>query len=371
MPSVITDKLGHPVEVDLIRDLFEAEEGSIDQYYGRIGNGKTYNATADIWDDLNRGISVYANWELQWPGHDEREDLGRLFLNWITFSKRFYKYRKENFHYYKIDDEWAKKQPRILEDGTHIYPYRDFMDWFAERTDCKIYADEGHILFDSYQTTKFSMKKRTAILHTRHFNRTLCIISQRPTAVHVSARANVNRFLKCEKVMSWPFLIFRKTEYQDMASETVDETKPVRSKWYFADKRILNAYNTKYLRGGIPRSQNVYVDAYDLSFGERTYSLLIALGRAVGLGIFVPALKRRDENTAPEAPELPAPADILPPFLPTQEQLLKNAEEQRRAKEKRDRERRKHFAQLARAKKEAKVPEDTTGSLFESENPPF
>ncbi len=338
MPTIIPTEIGTAVEIDLIRDLFQAEEGSIIQYYGRIGQGKTYNATADILDDLRRGQSVYANWQLQWDGFDERESLGRLSLNWITFSKRFYKFKKENFHYLPIDE--------------------DFMDIFETLTDCKVYLDEGHIIFDSYQTTKFSMKKRTAILHTRHFNRSIVIISQRPTAVHVSARANVNIFYKCEKLMSWPFLIFRRTEFQDMTGETVDDTKPLSRKWYFADKQVLNAYNSKYLRGGIPRSQQVYAEAFDLTFKERTFALFYALARAFGFGRLL-GLKTK-ESPAPQA----RVAEISKVWLND------SAEQMRKAKERRARERANHFRELAIAKKNAK-PLPEAPSLFETTEQPF
>jgi hypothetical protein len=245
---------GRPVEVDLLRDLFEAEEGSIVQYYGRIGNGKTYNATADILNDLRNGVVVYCNWRIDVSGItlDQKDSFFYTFLGILGLKKRFYKFLPSNLRYLPIDD--------------------NFMNIFADLTDCKVYLDEGHLIFDSYQMTKLSMEKRASILHTRHFNRTIAIISQRPTAVHVSARANVNIFYKCEKIMSWPFLVFRKSEYQDMtgAGETVDDQqKSLSSKWYFANKKVLNAYNTKYLRGGIPRSQEVNFEAYDFSYAER------------------------------------------------------------------------------------------------------
>jgi len=252
--TTVVSHLGKPVEVDLLRDLFEAEEGAIVQYYGRIGQGKTYNATADIISDLRNGLVVYANWRLDLSGFsfDQKDSLFYTFLGILGIKKRFYKFLPTNLHYLPIDD--------------------NFMNVFADLTDCKVYLDEGHLIFDSYQMTKLSMEKRASILHTRHFNRTIAIISQRPTAVHVSARANVNIFYKCEKLMSWPFLVFRRSEYQEMTGtgETVDdEIKPLSTKWYFANKKVLMAYNTKYLRGGILRSQEVNFEAYDFSYKDR------------------------------------------------------------------------------------------------------
>lgn len=267
------DDVGRKVgDIELL-DLFPSEEGSIDQIYGRIGNGKTYAATADILRDLERGLVVYANWEIDFNGFDQRESLPWIILGLFGFKRRFYRFRKENLHKIGIDE--------------------DFIDKFSQLTDCKIYLDEGHVIFDSYQMAKISMKKRNAVLHTRHFNRSIVIVSQRPTAVHVSARANVNRFYKCERLLRWPFLIFRKTEFQDMTNETVDETKVVSRRVYLARKKILRAYNTKYLRGGIPKSQEVHFDAYDISFRD-SLRLLIRYFSAS----FAP-LKRREAVISP------------------------------------------------------------------------
>jgi len=176
----------------------------------------------------------------------------RSLFNLLFGKKLFFRFKKENLHYLPIDD--------------------DFMDKFQDLTDCKVYLDEGHVIFDSYQTTRFSMQKRTSILHTRHFNRSIAIISQRPTAVHVSARANVNRFYKCEKIVSiFGFIIFRRSEFQDLEAENVDESDPVSRKYYLGNKRVFDAYNSKYLRGGIPRSQGVYADVFELGFKDRVY----------------------------------------------------------------------------------------------------
>jgi len=144
-------------------------------------------------------------------------------------------------------------------------------------TDCEVFVDEGQWIFDSYKGTDFSVEKRKLILHTRHFNRSLNIISQRTQALHVTARGQVNRFFKCEKKMSWPFLIFKRTEYQDMKENDVDEeSEPVSVKTYFANQRVLAAYNSKYMRAGVPKSQNVQFEAYDFSFIGRL-SLLLSL----------------------------------------------------------------------------------------------
>jgi len=231
-------------------DLFEPAEGSVNMYYGRIGHGKTYAATADILDLLSQGHVVYCNWVINYEGFDERDSFWHLFYNTLFFKDLFFFFPKENLHYFNPDNVDA--------------------DFLASLTDCDVFIDEGQWILDSYEGTKFSKTKRKLVLHTRHMNRSLNIISQRTQAIQVSARGQVNRFFKCEKKMEWPFLIFKRIEFQDMKDNDVDENSPpISEKTYFASKKVLNAYDTKYLRAGVPRSQEIYFEAYEFGFKER------------------------------------------------------------------------------------------------------
>jgi len=257
VPTISRLQSGHGKqipEIDLL-SLFGSPEGEITQRYGRIGQGKTYGATADVLDELSRGRVVYTNWRINYDGFDQRESflyiIGSLLFPW---SNRFFKFPKENLHYLPIDE--------------------NFLDTFSKLTDCSVYIDEGHVIFDSYEMAKMSMAKRVSVLHTRHFNRSINIISQRPTAIHVMMRANVNRFYKYDKLISKPFILFRRTEYQDMSGETVDEEKPLSTKFYLGRKSIYKAYDSKYLRGDLEDSQTVHVTGYKINYFVRFYMLI-------------------------------------------------------------------------------------------------
>lgn len=254
---------GTAVAKELLLDLFEPDEGSVNFYYGRIGNGKTYSATADILNFLSKGRVVYANWHINFSGFDERKSFWHVFYKFLFLRKRFFRFPKENLHYFSPDDVDIK--------------------FLSKLTDCEVFVDEGQWVFDSYKGTDFSIEKRKLILHTRHFNRSLNIISQRTQALHVTARGQVNRFFKCEKKMIWPFLIFKRTEFQDMKENDVDEeSDPISEKTYFAKKSVLDAYNSKYMRGGVEKSQEVYFDAFDFSFVGRM-KLLFSFARLPAL----------------------------------------------------------------------------------------
>lgn len=244
-------------EINLL-DLFKPNDGEITQRFGRIGSGKTYGATADVLDELQRGHIVYVNWRINWHGFDQRNSLlyivGGLLFPWKNKLTHF---PAENLRYIAVDQH--------------------FIDNFSKLTDCSVYLDEGHVVFDSYEMAKMSMAKRVAVLHTRHFNRSIHIISQRPTAIHRMMRANVNRFYKYECLMKTPFLLFRRTEFQDMTEETVDETQPLSVKLYLGKKSIFKAYDSKYLRGDTPDSQKLSATVYKLNYFQKIYLFFRAI----------------------------------------------------------------------------------------------
>jgi len=243
-----------------ILDYFEPVQGSINFYYGHVGNGKTYAATADILEILKKGDVVFANWKIEVPDFDQRVSFFHLIYHNLFFRKRFFRYPKENFHYFD-PDSYERTQ--------------DLIEKMSQWANCHVFVDEGQWLFDSYEGTKFSKAKRRLILHTRHYHRTLNIISQRPTAIQVSARGNVNRFYKCVKLVSWPWIRFARYEFQQMTGETVDENAdPISKKTYWGSNSVFRAYNTDYLAEGIPKSQDVYFEAFDLNFKERFIVLI-------------------------------------------------------------------------------------------------
>jgi hypothetical protein len=226
-------------------------EGSIDMIFGGLGAGKTYAATADMVRQLQNGALVYSTWKVDFKGLDQRKNPWLLLLAMFGIRYKFYSFPAQNFHYVPLTDP-------------------DFMKKFRESTDCIWYVDEAYAVIDSYVKNKMSLSDRFSIYGTRHFNRRLILVAQRPSSIHVAARAMVNRFYRCERPL--PFLqkllhltIFVKTEYQDMIDENVDLDKPLSTKIYFGKKSIFKAYNSKYLRGSVNGPDLAQIDVYSTS----------------------------------------------------------------------------------------------------------
>lgn len=273
MPTTLFDKEGKSYEVDMFR-IIPPDEGSMNQYYGRIGSGKTYAATADALMDLQRGQIVYTSWNIKWEGYDEREYFWPKLFYKLGLKKYFWVFPIKNWGFFDMNAE-------------------DALEKLGALTDCTIYLDEGHLLLDSYLATKMRRQDRATVLHTRHFDRTINVISQRPTAIHVVVRANVNRFFKLEKITDtitwllwpkrWRIVRFRKTEFQDTGQDDKpDETMEIDPKtgkekgykfavteqFYFSKRRIREAYDTKYLRAGKGHSQEQHGRRVDIEGEE-------------------------------------------------------------------------------------------------------
>jgi len=261
MPSEIINNEGEIKEVDATY-LIPPQQGELHQYYGRIGSGKSYIATRNIIDDLNSGLVVKANIPILWNGYDQLDDFKYRLLGILGLKKKFYIFPKENYTYFDITDTWA-----------HKHGYEDFHHWLGSQTSCIIYIDEGHLAYDSYELARMRMEKRLAILDTRHYDRTIVVISQRPTAIHASLRGNVHRFFKCEnnlnfkipftnkKIMNFLFTEFQDVDQNDRPNEEIDEeTKEykyaIRTDLYWGRKKFFKAYNTKFRRGNTPESQS-------------------------------------------------------------------------------------------------------------------
>jgi len=111
---------------------------------------------------------------------------------------------------------------------------------------------------------------RNLALVTRHTFRSIHVITQRPTAVQVTIRGNVNRFYKCVKLATF-FGIprFARYEFQEMTGETVDEEKePVSTKTYWGKKKIFDSYNS-FFYGDLNRLHDFKFDVWVLNFWER------------------------------------------------------------------------------------------------------
>lgn len=224
-------ELGEKIDLIKPEDFIHPDEGELCLIYGQIGAGKTTLATSMVLDLLERGQVVYTTWHIDWSGYDERKSLRHIIFKSVFFRKNFIKFSPKNWHYLDV-----------------FKP--DIWETLSKLNNCHVFFDDVIVhLFDSYDGTKFDKSKRQWAFVTRHFDRSIYLVTQRPTQVQVALRSQVNRFYKCVKRMSWPFLILSRYEYQSMSGENVDETEdPISSRTYFPSNKVLHSFKSKNLR---------------------------------------------------------------------------------------------------------------------------
>lgn len=249
-----------------ILDFFTPVEGQNALYFGKIRNGKTYAATADIISLLKRGEIVYANWQINFDDYDERDHLFPSLMKFLAFKKYYYKFSKENFHYFDPDNIDVPLLGRLV--NVHVF------------------IDEGQWLFNSHVREKaddpIAIEKRKLILHGGHYCRSLNVITQRSTNVFPDIRSQINVWYYCEKKFSLGRInIFQRSEIQNMVGNEPDMEAIEHTKVYFGKKEIYNAYNTHAMRGDDAIEMQPIYEVYALTGSDRL-NLLLAFVPFVG-----------------------------------------------------------------------------------------
>lgn len=256
-----------------ILELFEAQEGEVQHIIGKTGQGKTYEATRRAAGYLYSGYTVYTTWRLNLPAYyDEREHFWPVLRNFFLFRRNFFRFDlKNNWHYVDL---------KTFEDEKGIIDTEKLAVFLANITDAIFMLDEGQDVFDSHK--RAGQIARQTITRTRHMHKTLIVISQRAQAVDVTARGNVTYFYKCEK--TWvPFIgtrfrVYRTDEIDESSNYPIwvrhDSTGREVWKaplWYsgYAKKWIYDMYDSWYMRQQQVRSQDIKLDAFSLTFGNR------------------------------------------------------------------------------------------------------
>jgi len=238
-----------------ILNMFTAVEGENTLYYGRVRNGKTYNATADIIDLIKRGEVVFANWKIDFSEIelDQRKDSKIVWGKTIFGRKLFFHFDASNFHYFHPDQIDVAFLGRLV--NVHLF------------------IDEGQWIFNSQIRTQ-DPEARKLILHGGHYCRSLNVITQRPANVFLDIRSQINTWYKCEKLLTWPWLVFQRSRIEDMKDGVPDEEKVLSTKVYIADKKVMRAYSTHSMRGANALVIPTVFEVYSTTASQR-FALLV------------------------------------------------------------------------------------------------
>lgn len=274
------------LKIEEIYSIFTPVEGFNTVYYGKIGNGKTRNATADIIELCNRGEIVYANWKIELEDFDERSSLKIAWAKFLGGKKYFYNFKKENFHY--ID-------PQLLIDNVKD----NNISFFSKLVGVHIFIDEGQWIFNSLERydpkDEKMVEKLKLILHGRHYCRSLNIITQRYSNISRNMRSQVSIWYRCVKRFDgFGFILFQRWAIQDMKNDepvefiskidkktgaTIRDVPNGDVKTYWVHKRtdkIFSSYSTHAMRSPDAVVMVPQFDAFESTRKDR-FNLVLKL----------------------------------------------------------------------------------------------
>lgn len=241
-----------------IYELFKPVEGFNYVYYGKVRNGKTYAATCDIIDLLKLGEVVVANWDIDFTGFDQRESAVIVFFKLLVGKKLFYKFYYSNFHYL------SERDP-------------EFIQRIKEMVGAHVFIDEGQWIFNSH-SRKDDVAARQLILEGGHYCRSLAVITQRPQNILKDIRSQVNIWYKCTKKLNiMGFVLFERSEIQEMKDDLPDEEQIESTKTYWARKKIFAMYNTHGRRNPEAVIMKPEFDVVKLGFFTKLWLLVLLI----------------------------------------------------------------------------------------------
>lgn len=262
---------------------FPPIEGEIHFYYGKPRHGKTYTGTLNVIKALCEGRVVYSTWKIDWEGFDERNLWQKRLWAALGLKRSFNRFDVRNWHHWDINAAG--------------YTHQQFIKDFAKITDAEVHIDEAQNAIAAYLLTHIPEDLMKAITQTGHFHRSLHIYSQRTMSVHIQLRGNTHFFHKIEKVSDGSGLIgriipyfsrpvFMETVFEKIVSDgTPDETRVMEfdeetgrsietNVYKFAESQmqyrlnpeVANRYDSHYLRGNTPPSQNLYAQIIHIPY---------------------------------------------------------------------------------------------------------
>lgn len=246
-------------DIEDIMQAFPPVEGENLCYYGNTGSGKTYLATSDILELLRKGETVYANWQIEFDGFDERQSFWDVLISILFFRSTFFHYKKENFHYFDPDSPDLEEHGKLV--NVHLF------------------YDEGQWLFNSHVKDQDPVKRKL-ILHGRHHCRTLAVITQRPVNIFKDIRSQINVWYHCRKAFRLGnFILFKRDTIYKMKEDLPVENEEgvVQTISYVGRKRIFDAYNTHAMREKMAETRFASFDAYTVGFFRRILLLFYIL----------------------------------------------------------------------------------------------
>ncbi len=237
---------------------------------GKLGCGKSYSATAEIWKLIHKGKNCYANWK-------------------IDFTKFFER---------KWKNPWYRLWHPLRTIGK-VY-YWETMDDLYKLANGEVFFDEAHMSIDARDFFKLPKEFKRKLTQSRKYGLNLHFITQHSQQIDVAVRRLANDYVLHKKF--WRLFTWKEWDgehIETLANATI-ESKP-RSQgfgFYWFSKRFAKSYDTfalfkpfeKYQSEPMWDAQKIVADRKEAQSKDRT---------AAAVEITVPLKNRQKINFLP------------------------------------------------------------------------
>lgn len=189
---------------------------------GKLGVGKSYWATRDVWKKILKGQDCYVNWKIDFTDYWKYRTTSYRGVLWALWIKLTFGNEKFGKVYY-----WE-----TLDD---LYTLRNG----------EVYFDEAHMAVDARDFSKLPKNFKTKLTQSRKYGLNLHFISQHQGQIDITIRRLANDIVIHKKL--WKFFSWR--EYTGEAIEILSNPAlPVPKSQgfggYFFSKRLAKSYDT-------------------------------------------------------------------------------------------------------------------------------
>lgn len=182
---------------------------------GKLGCGKSYWATREVWRLINKGKNCYVNWKIDFTAYSLRKRKNPLY----RFLNPYFKLGKV---YY-----WS-----TLED---LYQLRNG----------EVFFDEAHMSVDARDFTKLPKEFKTKLTQSRKYGLNLHFISQHSQQVDITIRRLANEYVLHTKF--WHLFRYKSWDgeaIEILANPLMPQPKSLSGGFFWFSKRLANCYDT-------------------------------------------------------------------------------------------------------------------------------
>jgi hypothetical protein len=189
---------------------------------GKLGVGKSYSATRDVWKQINAGKDCYVNWKINFTDfflHRQKSFLGKLVKLWSKFT---------------FGNERIGK----------VYYWKDLNDLYGIRNG-ELYFDEAHSRLNSRKWESIPEEFVRKITQSRKYGLNMHFITQHQGQVDVIVRRIANDIVvhkKFGKLMMWKGYDGENIEI--LSNPNMPQPKSQGFGFFLFSKRFAQSYDT-------------------------------------------------------------------------------------------------------------------------------